>query len=218
MTNDYICIMDTRQAYNLWAEQYDSNTNLTRDLEAVVLRSTLEHIPFKRCLEIGCGTGKNTVWLLNKAEHITAVDLSEEMLSLARTKVASDAVDFVRADITEEWNFTTGAYDLVTFSLVLEHIEFLEPVFEQVAYILQPGGYVYVGELHPFKQYSGSKARFETSEGTQVVSCYDHHISDFIHAARKFGLEIISLDEHFDEGRNGLPRILSLLFKKSYHA
>jgi len=72
--------MNTRQAYNTWASQYDTNENKTRDVEAKALREILANIPFENCLEIGCGTGKNTEWLIQKAEHITAVDLSDEML------------------------------------------------------------------------------------------------------------------------------------------
>jgi len=52
--------MDVRNAYNIWAGQYDTNKNRTRDLEAVSLQQTLSDIQFDRCLEIGCGTGKNT--------------------------------------------------------------------------------------------------------------------------------------------------------------
>ncbi len=42
---------------------------------------------------------------------------------------------------------------------------------------------MYIGELHPFKQYAGSKARFNTEAGEQVVNCYNHHITDFTDAA-----------------------------------
>ena len=61
------------------------------------------------------------------------------------------------------------------------------------------GGYVYIGELHPYKQYSGTKARFETEEGLQVLECFNHNISDYVHAAKKSGLDISHLDEFFDE-------------------
>ena len=72
--------MEVKKAYNVWAEQYDTNENKTRDLEAISLRTTLADFSFNTCLEIGCGTGKNTEWLLTKASHITAIDLSDEML------------------------------------------------------------------------------------------------------------------------------------------
>jgi len=207
--------MKARKAYNSWAQQYDTNENKTRALEARALRETLSALHFEKCLEIGCGTGKNTEWLVQKAKQITAVDLSEEMLAKAKEKITNDTVEFLQADIIREWTFTKGQYDLVSFSLVLEHIEHLEPVFIKATNVLSPGGYIYVGELHPFKQYSGSKARFETDEGLHIVDCYNHHISDFVAAAKESGLTIANIIEYFDEdNRVQMPRILSMLFKK----
>ncbi|PKP28806.1 MAG: SAM-dependent methyltransferase, partial [Bacteroidetes bacterium HGW-Bacteroidetes-18] len=76
-------------------------------------------------------------------------------------------------------------------------------------------GYVYIGELHPFKQYSGTKARFETEEGLQIVHCFNHHISDFTNAAKNYGFAILSINEYFDDGdKKTIPRILTLLLKK----
>ena len=207
--------MGTKEAYNLWSEQYDTNTNKTRDLEATALRNTLERFNFDRCLEIGCGTGKNTEWLLHKASHITAVDFSEEMIAKAKSKINSNNVVFIQADIRDKWNFTNEQYDLVSFSLVLEHIENLDHIFREASQALLPGGSVYLGELHPYKQYAGTKARFETKEGLQILECYNHNISDFINAANKSGLEITHLDEFFDGDETSIPRILVMIFKKS---
>jgi ubiquinone/menaquinone biosynthesis C-methylase UbiE len=208
--------MDIQQAYNEWAKQYDSNSNKTRDLEAKALRNTLSAIPFDSCLEIGCGTGKNTVWFMEKASTVTAVDLSEEMLAKAREKIADDNVTFIQADITKPWHFTDKKYDLISFSLVLEHIEDVGFIFSEAAKILDSGGYIYVGELHPFKQYTGSKARFDTANGVQVVQCYNHNLSDFVQAAKNHHLQVADINEYFDEdNRAALPRILTVLFKKS---
>lgn len=207
--------MNTQNAYDNWASQYDTNENKTRDLEARALRETLSNVQFRSCLEIGCGTGKNTEWLVTKAEVITAVDLSEEMLSKAKEKIQSSKVDFVIADIHYDWTFTEKSYDLVSFSLVLEHIEHLRPIFNKVSQKLNQGGYVYIGELHPFKQYTGSKARFETDEGLQIVQCYNHHISDFIQAAEENGIRLVQLHEYFDnDDKSSIPRILALLLRK----
>lgn len=207
--------MDTQQAYNAWASQYDTNLNKTRDLEAIALRSNLATINFNHCFEIGCGTGKNTVWFAEKAKHVTAVDLSEEMLAKAKEKVSSKKVEFKQADITKDWTFRNGLYDLVSFSLVLEHINDLDHIFKEVAASLNSGGHVYIGELHPFKQYNGSKARFETETGTQVVQCFNHHLSDFLLPAKKYGLSIVEINEYFDDdNRNEIPRILTILLKK----
>ena len=206
--------INIKQAYNSWSEVYDSNANKTRDLEAKVLRETLKGIHFQSCLEIGCGTGKNTFWLMKKAKQITAVDFSEKMLAKAKEKISSKKVNFIEADITKNWFFTKQKFDLVTFSLVLEHIQHLEPIFAKVAKALNSGGYLYVGELHPFKQYSGSKARFDSENGLQIVTCFTHHLSDFIQAAKKNSLALLEVNEYFDAEHADIPRILFLLFKK----
>jgi predicted TPR repeat methyltransferase len=207
--------MNTKKAYDNWSSQYDTNLNKTRDLEALALQQTLTGIEFNSCLEIGCGTGKNTAWLIGKAKEITAVDLSVEMLAKAKEKINSESVHFIQADILHDWDFVNKKYDLVSFSLVLEHIENLEPVFYQVSKVIADGGFVYIGELHPFKQYSGSKARFTTTEGEQVVTCFNHHISDFVQAAKKNGFDIVDIKEYFDQDdRATIPRILALIFKK----
>ena len=107
-------------------------------------------------------------------------------------------------------------YDLVGFSLVLEHIENLEPIFYKIYKVIAEKGFVYIGELHPFKQYTGSKASFTTTEGEQVVTCFNHHISDFVEAAKKYDLDINGISEYFDDNdRSGIPRILTILFRKN---
>jgi trans-aconitate methyltransferase len=63
--------MNVRKAYNTWSSQYDTDENKTRDLEAIALRTTLHTIQLRNCLEIGCGTSKNTEWLISKAHHVT---------------------------------------------------------------------------------------------------------------------------------------------------
>lgn len=207
--------MSVQLAYQFWSEIYDSNENKTRDLEGVCMRAILQEISFSNCLEIGCGTGKNTVWLETKAQHVTAVDLTPAMIEKAKQKVQTKKVTFEIADINQDWNFAKEKYDLVTFSLVLEHIENLVPIFEKLSNCIKPNGYVYIGELHPFKQYAGSKARFNNGFGEEVVECYNHHISDSINAASKYGFELKLLNEHFDDNdKTTIPRILTLLFIK----
>lgn len=207
--------MEIEKAYNQWAAQYDSDLNKTRDLEATALRQTLKDLQFDSCLEIGCGTGKNTQWLADRAGRITAVDFSEQMLDKARAKIPL-GVRWIKADINRPWKFVSEKSDLVCFSLVLEHIEDLVEMFEKTGKALHPGGIVYLGELHPYKQYSGTKARFDSLRGREILTCYTHHISDFVLAAKQAKLQVVEINEFFDEGdRDGPPRILTLLLKKS---
>lgn len=124
--------MKVKAAYNDWAAQYDTDKNKTRDLEGISLRKNLAKIDFASCLEIGCGTGKNTEWLISKASKILAVDLSDKMLAKAKVKIHSNKIEFIQADINSEWSFAANQkFDLATFSLVLEHIENLDNIFEK---------------------------------------------------------------------------------------
>ena len=207
--------MNVEEAYKHWSAQYDTNQNKTRDLEAISLRETLNDIKFENCLEIGCGTGKNTEWLLTKGQKITAIDLSEEMLTIAREKISNDNVQLLKVDINQDWTFTTEKFDLVVCSLVLEHIENINRIFKLISEHLTKNGTVYIGELHPFKQYSGSKASFENEEGKQTVTVFTHHISEFTSLAKQKGLTISEVKEYFDDGNTtSIPRILTLKFTK----
>ena len=166
-------------------------------------------------MEIGCGTGKNTEWLLTKGQKITAIDLSEEMLTIAREKISNDNVQLLKVDINQDWTFTTEKFDLVVCSLVLEHIENINRIFKLISEKIKKNGTVYIGELHPFKQYSGSKASFENEEGKQTVTVFTHHISEFTSLAKQNGLTISEVKEYFDDGNTtSIPRILTLKFTK----
>lgn len=137
------------------------------------------------------------------------------MLNKARNKTYKGNVSFLQFDMNETWDFTNRQFDIVVFSLVLEHIKDIDNIFNKVSEKIKPGGYLYIGELHPFKQYTGSKAKFETDKGTQLVTCFTHHISDFTKAANKNGFQIILIDEFFDDNdKSSIPRILTLLFKR----
>jgi predicted TPR repeat methyltransferase len=207
--------MNIQQAYNIWAESYDTVANKTRDLEAVALRAVLPATSLAHIVELGCGTGKNTEWLASKTNRLTAVDFSADMLAKAQARNQHPHVTFWQADIIQPWQFLDAPADLVTCSLILEHIQDLNSVFAQASAALRPGGLFYIGELHPFKQYQGSKARFETAAGSVLeLECYVHHVSDFMEAAKRYGLVCQDLREWFDDDRNGTPRVLSFLLAK----
>ena len=205
--------MNNQQAYNIWAESYDSVANKTRDLEAIALRSVLSNRVFSNVLEIGCGTGKNTEWLIAKSNHHIGVDFSPEMLRVAKEKFPVG--EFKNFDITQRWDFPDEQFDLVACSLILEHMENIDYVFQQSHRVLRENGLFYLGELHPFKQYQGSKARFETRNETHVLDCFVHNISDFLVAAQTNNLRFVELKEWFDENEKTIvPRVLTMVFEK----
>lgn len=207
--------MSIEKAYNIWASQYDSNLNLTRDLDKKCTIKTLKNLDFKNVLELGCGTGKNTEWLLNKAERIIGLDFSQEMLHKAKAKIFDKRVLFKKVDLTKDWEIENNFVDLITASLTLEHIENLDHIFSQANLKLKKNGLFFISELHPFKQYSGSKAKYETENGIKELEVYIHDISEYIDTAKNNGFKLIELKEWFDESsENEIPRLISFVFKK----
>lgn len=211
--------MSTQKLYDQWSATYDTVENKTRDLEKIACHSVLSGTDFSWVLELGGGTGKNTVWLAEHAEHVLSVDFSSEMQAVARSKVKNPNVEFRLGDVRSEWSFVDGNVDLITCSLILEHVEDLDFIFQAAARVLSPSGHFYICELHPFKQYEGSKARFETDDGVQVTECFQHHITDYTNGALANGFAIERMDEWFDgNDRTTTPRLVSFLFCSTRNA
>jgi len=148
-------------AYNAWSSTYDSDRNRTRDLDQQVARDELQNLRCHSVLELGCGTGKNTTLLAQISERVCSLDFSAGMIEKARARTDSPNVTFEIADITKRWPSNDQSFDLVVCNLVLEHIEDLGFIFAEGARVLTTGARYFVCELHPFRQYEGTQARFE---------------------------------------------------------
>lgn len=202
-------------AYTQWAATYDTDRNLTRDLDQLVTRATLAERHYRSILELGCGTGKNTRLLAEIGGRVHGLDFSAGMLAQARTKGFGPTVTFSEADLTQPWPCADQSVDLVTCNLVLEHIADLAFIFAEAARTLAPAGHLFICELHPFKQYLGSKAAFQQDQERIELPAFVHHISEFLDAAARTGFTLTSLKEwwHADD-RQTPPRLVSFMFTR----
>ena len=207
--------MSIQTAYNEWAATYDLDRNLTRDLDQVVTRKILAHRCCRSILEIGCGTGKNTILLAEIGERVLTLDFSPAMINRAKERLPLDHVAFAVANVTRSWPCDDQSVDLIVCNLVLEHISDLSFIFSEGFRALVAGGHFFICELHPFRQYQGIKANFKRDEETTVIPAFVHHISEFIRTADSNGLTIESFNEWWHEDdQDKLPRLVSFLFKK----
>ena len=199
--------------YNAWSYQYDNNINPTRDLDKTVTKESLSNITFFKVLELGCGSGKNTEWLITKADKLVGLDFSKNMLDLARNKIASKKVTFNNADLNEKWPVNNNSFDLATINLTLEHIEILDHIFNSLFKKLAQGGKCFVCELHPKKQLAGSKAQFEENGTEIVLDVFQHSEQDYVQSAEKAGFNLLSKEDWYDNEKD-IPRLISFLFEK----
>jgi malonyl-CoA O-methyltransferase len=205
----------TKDNYNLWSESYDQDNNPTRDLDHLVVRKYHQKFKNKKIVEIGCGTGKNTVLLSEVAAQVLAIDFSEGMLEKARIKMREKKnVEFKFTDITEKWSCEDNYYDVVMCSLVLEHIENLNFIFSEANRILIESGELFINEYHPYKQYQGKRAKFQKNDKKIELEYFVHDVSEFINSGLINNFELRRMEEYRDNIEDPIPRLVSFTFIK----
>lgn len=207
---------DIAAAYDRWAPAYDADDNRTRDLDARIVRAFVHGRRFGTIVEAGCGTGKNTPTLAACADLLVGLDFSAGMLAAARQRGLPAHVSLQQHDIARPWPIAPGCAELVTFSLVLEHLQPLDAAFAHAARACAPDAEVLVTELHPLRQHAGARARFEDAGGAAAsIAAFPHHVSDYLRAADAAGLALLDLDEHWSANDpRERPRILALRFRR----
>ena len=208
--------LNTQSAYTSWAPTYDSDRNLTRDLDQLVTARMLGARRYAHMIEAGCGTGKNTPFFSGCCDSVLALDFSSGMLAIAQQRVQAGNVRFAQANLLEPWPSANESVELVSCNLVLEHIENMQPVFNEAARVLANEGMFFVSELHPHKQYLGSQARFMNGQQVETrIEAFTHHVSDFLRAADAAGFKLETLEESWHAEDTGQPpRLISLVFRK----
>lgn len=100
---------------------------------------TLELGPFKRLLDLGCGTGLTGEALRDMADDITGIDISENMVEIAHEKDLYETLYVAEAEDFLEDN-EDEPFDIITATDVLPYLGALEPLFFGAAENLVPGG------------------------------------------------------------------------------
>jgi len=107
------------------------------------LELTQEYLqPHMQVLEFGCGTGTTALIHAPFVKHIRAVDISKNMLQIARAKAKAEKVDnvtFERSSI-EELRADDATYDVVMGHSILHLLEDKEAAIAKVHGLLKPGG------------------------------------------------------------------------------
>jgi SAM-dependent methyltransferase len=148
-------IFDDASSY--YQQQRWFQTRLTRyeyALTRTVLLGELAPHSGVRALEIGCGPGTWTREVAPHVDHLTAVDISDEMIRQARGYVRADNVSFVHSDAAE---FPLeGTYDAVFSVRVVEYFEDWKPVIARYLEAVAPGGRAVIITKTPISVYRGT--------------------------------------------------------------
>ncbi|EGD92023.1 hypothetical protein H112_00312 [Trichophyton rubrum D6] len=196
--------INTIDAYNQWAEIYDTDGNFLQALDTLEMKTllpaflSLNKSPGEKTkyVDLGCGTGRNTLPLAQHAPEamIVGLDPSEKMLELARKRTATASnVQLELYDILGPTGPPASALaaDGVISTLVVEHVP-MQDFFRAVASILKPGGALLLTNMH--SEMGGvTQAGFVDPQTKMKVrgTSYAHSAEEVVAEAAKFGLELV---------------------------
>ena len=111
-----------------------------------------------KLLEIGCGTGHWSEYFCNKGFDVTGVDISEQMIAIARQKKVSRAV-FDVSDAAK-LPFADATFDVAAAITALEFAaDPAEVVAEMIRCVKKAGGTLIVGTLNRLSAHNRGKQR-----------------------------------------------------------
>ena len=183
--------LDVRPGYAAWAPLYDDDGNPLIALESPAVRSRFGSLEDRRVIDIGCGTGRHSLALAEaRPRALFALDVTGEMMAIARRKLQGRPVHFVRHAFPRALPFPDATFDLAVLCLVIEHIPDLGEAFAELRRILARGGRAIVSTLHPDRTAEGQRARFiDPLTGTRrPITTYHRTVGEYLAAASASGL------------------------------
>lgn len=100
--------------------------------------------PGMTVLEVGCGTGTFTRELARCGADIIAIDVSPELLEIARANHSAPSVHY-QTENAYALSYPDAAFDSVVGSSVLHHLE-VEQALRSIYRVLKPGGTIFFTE------------------------------------------------------------------------
>ena len=193
--------MSTQKGYDLWSDLYDEEDNVLILLEERFLLPMLAAKQAREILDCGCGTGRISLWLANHFQdaRVTAIDFSDGMLSKAMKKDSLRKINWQVADLNKPFPLQKEIFDLITSTLVVEHIDHLENYFSEMRRVARPGADIFVTGLHPAMHLFGISARFKDPETKHDIMPHSHchNISTIFNRAIESGLLVKRMEEHY---------------------
>src|SRR4051794_16933507 len=175
--------VDVRTGYGEWVATYERTVEDAMDIALLDVLTVVPWLTVRTAADLACGTGRTGAWLHQRGvEDIDGVDLTPEMLGLARSRGVYRRL--AEGDVGAS-GLDSQAYDLVTASLVDEHLPDLGPIYAEAYRLVRPGGFFVLVGYHPqFIMISGMPTHFNSRSGEPIaIATHIHLLSDHATAA-----------------------------------
>jgi 2-polyprenyl-6-hydroxyphenyl methylase/3-demethylubiquinone-9 3-methyltransferase len=104
----------------------------------------------KKILDIGCGGGLLCEALAKKSAHVTGIDMSEDLIDVAKQHADTSNID-IEYYVDSIENFaekTDQRYDIITCMEMLEHIPDPTSVIKSAKQLLNPHGHLFLSTIN----------------------------------------------------------------------
>lgn len=110
-------------------------------------RFLLRHVPSPcaRALDVGCGTGAFARRLAEKSKQVVAIDLSAEMISVARSRSPQRNIEYRCADVMS-YDWARNSFNCIVTIATLHHLPIKETILK-LKEILEPNGVLIILDL-----------------------------------------------------------------------
>lgn len=164
-----------------------------------------------KVLEIGCGPGNITRYLLTKRPglHIDAIDIAPNMIELARQNVPGASFQVMDC---RDLDKLTDRYDAVVCGFALPYLskEDSEKLFTDAAALLVKGGVAYFSAIEGEYSQSG----YETASTGDACYVYYYGEADLSEALKKAGFKVADIMRKQYPKGEGTTTDLILLVQK----
>jgi 2-polyprenyl-3-methyl-5-hydroxy-6-metoxy-1,4-benzoquinol methylase len=156
----------------------------------------------KTVLDYGCGAGENTLLLAFRGAHVTGIDISPELIEIAKRRLA---INRLAAEFCVSTGYDTGladaSIDVVFCMATLHHLD-LQLARREVLRVMKPGGmlivrepvrdsraYAFLRRLVPYSAHDSSK--YERPLKKEEIDAFAQGLQ--CEAQRRFKLPFVPL-------------------------
>lgn len=129
--------------WNLIAKFYSKQTIADEAAYEKKLKITQDYFkPDMELLEFACGTGTTAIIHAPYVKHIRAIDFSEKMIAIAKSKAATKNIDNITFEQNriEELDTKSESFDVIMGHSILHLLKDKDAVIKKVFKLLKPGG------------------------------------------------------------------------------
>ncbi len=169
-----------------------------------VLQKMLPDFAGKRVLDVGCGFGWHCAYAAEHgAKYVLGVDLSEQMLTIARERRSAPNVEFRRVAM-EDMTFEPDSFDVALSSLAFHYTPDFPDICRRVHRCLVSGGDFVFSVEHPIFTADGPQDWVYNEAGERVCWPVDRYFSEGAREAVFAGEKIVKYHRTLTTYLNGL--------------